>query len=82
MPRTKLDKYKNGPRDRLREALIGRLETCGRTREDLCKSVGCSRPTLNARLATPIKDWRYGEVLRLARELGIPIEELRSLVSY
>ena len=47
----------------------------GNTRDVLAQALGITRPTLAARLAGDTK-WYWGEVVLLARFLGVSLDEL------
>ena len=79
MPRVNLGR--NTANEKLVALIWGMADVRGLTNEQLGDKANISRTTVARRKAKP-EDLTLGELLRLGRALGIPIEELREAIRY
>lgn len=79
MPRVNLGR--NTANEKLVALIWGMAAVRGLTSEELGDKASLSRTTIARRKANP-EDLTIGELRRLGRALGIPIEELRDAIRY
>lgn len=79
MPRVNLGR--NTSNEKLVALIWGMANVHGLTNEQLGDKAHISRTTVARRKANP-EDLTLGELRRLGRALGIPIEELRATIRY
>ena len=79
MPRVNLGR--NTSNEKLVALIWGMADVRGLTNEQLGDKANISRTTVARRKAKP-EDLTIGELRRLGRALGIPIEELREAIRY
>ena len=79
MPRVKLGR--NPANDKIIALIWGMADVHGLTNEQLGDKANISRTTVARRKANP-EDITLGELRRLGRALGIPIEDLRDAIRY
>lgn len=80
MPRTRFDKYKK--RDLILETIQGRV-VCGEVPcEDIANCLGISPRQTYRWLKTPSAKWKYGDLIKVCRLIGISQDEFRELVTF
>ncbi len=79
MPRVKLGR--NPANEKIIALIWGMADVHGLTNEQLGDKANISRTTVARRKANP-EDLTLGELRRLGRALGIPIEDLRDAIRY
>lgn len=79
MPRVKLGR--NPANEKIIALIWGMADVHGLTNEQLGVKANISRTTVARRKANP-EDLTLGELRRLGRALGIPIEDLRDAIRY
>lgn len=80
MPRIKLNRP---PADPVKAIMLERKNAMSMTNEELAAKVGLSRNTMQKHFReVHTDDWPFGQVKRICRVLGIPIQELRDATKY
>lgn len=83
MPRTRFDRFRAPPPDLLKGAILGAIRDQARSYDEMAAAVGVSRSTwcrmLNEQRAD---EWPLDKTCAACKYLGIPIDDLRSLIRY
>lgn len=80
MPRTRFDKYKK--RDLILERIQGRVKCGDVPYEDIAACLGVSVRQVYNCLKTPSANWKYGNLVKVCRLIGITQDEFRELVEF
>ncbi len=73
---------KKPPVDPAMVLIAGTMKARGMTPRDLAKPMGVSEKTAYTRFRGSVKNWKLSELLGACRALGIPLNEMRRVITY
>lgn len=73
---------KKPPVDPAMVLVAGTMKARGITPRELAKPMGVSEKTAYTRLRGSVRDWKLSELLGACRALGIPLDEMRRVITY
>ena len=73
---------KKPPVDPAMVLVAGTMKARGMTPRELAKPMGASEKTAYTRFRGSVKSWKLSELLGACRALGIPLDEMRRVITY